>query len=144
MSHTYATNFIHCIFSTKDRRPLITAERLPELLAFFGGVAKSESFELIIAGGTSDHVHLLFVLPATQSLAYAVQKLKGSSSRFMEGRFSWQQGYGAFSVSPSQVPTVKRYIQNQERHHRKQNFEEEFTSILRNCGIAFDERYVFG
>jgi len=144
MPHTYASNFVHCIFSTKDRRPIIRDEKMPELFAFFSGIAKGEGFELIIAGGTSNHVHLLFVLPATQSLAYVIQKLKGSSSRFMGNRFSWQQGYGAFSVSPSQVPTVKKYIQNQEQHHRKQSFEEEFTILLRNCGIAYHERFVFG
>jgi REP element-mobilizing transposase RayT len=144
MPHTYSSNFVHCIFSTKDRRPIIRTEQMAELFAFFGGIAQGEGLELIIAGGTANHVHLLFVLPATQSLAYAVQKLKGSSSRFMGNRFSWQQGYGAFSVSPSQVPTVKKYIQNQEQHHRKQNFEEEFTTLLRNCGIAYDARYVFG
>jgi len=144
MPHTYASTIVHCIFSTKDRRPTIRDEKMAELLAFFGGIAKGEGFELIIAGGAANHVHLLFVLPATQSLAYAVQKLKGSSSRFMGGRFSWQQGYGAFSVSPSQVATVKKYIQNQEQHHRKQSFEEEFTTLLRSCGIAYDERYVFG
>ena len=144
MAHTYASNFVHCIFSTKDRRPLIRGEQMPELCAFFGGIAKDEGFELIVAGGTADHVHLLFVLPATQSLACAIQKLKGSSSRFMGAPFSWQQGYGAFSVSPSHVPTVRRYIENQEQHHRKQNFEEEFTTLLRNCGIAYDERFVFG
>lgn len=144
MPHTYASNIVHCIFSTKDRRPLILPERMPELFAIFGGIAKGEGFELIITGGVSNHVHLLFVLPPTQSLAYAVQKLKGGSSRFMGSGFSWQQGYGAFSVSPSQVPIVKQYIQNQEQHHRKQSFEEEFTTLLRSCGIAYDERYVFG
>ena len=144
MPHTYASNFVHCIFSTKDRRPTIRDEKMAELLAFFGGIAKGEGFELIIAGGAANHVHLLFVLPATQSLAYAVQKLKGSSSRFMGGRFSWQQGYGAFSVSPSQVATVKKYIQNQEQHHRNKNVEDEFTTLLRSCGIAYDSRYVFG
>jgi REP element-mobilizing transposase RayT len=144
MPHTYASNFIHCIFSTKDRCPIIRDEKMPELFAFFGGIAKDEGLELIIANGTSNHVHLLFVLPATQSLAYAIQKLKGSSSRFMGNRFSWQQGYGAFSVSPSHIPIVKKYIQNQKQHHRKQNFEDEFTTLLRNCGVAYDERYVFG
>jgi REP element-mobilizing transposase RayT len=144
MPHTYASNFIHCIFSTKDRRPTIRDEKMPELLAFFGGIAKGEGFELIIAGGTCNHIHLLFVLPATQSLAYAVQKLKGGSSRFMGGRFSWQQGYGAFSVSPSQVPIVKKYIQNQAQHHHKHSFEDEFLALLRNCGVEFDPRYVFG
>jgi putative transposase len=144
MAHTYASNFIHCIFSTKDRRPTLPADRMLELYAYLGGIARNEGFTLIAAGGTANHVHLLFVLPATSCLATAVQKLKGSSSRWMGSGFSWQEGYGAFSVSPSQVPVVKRYIRNQEEHHRKHHFEEEFTTLLRKCGIEYDERYVFG
>src|SRR5580658_9305351 len=144
MAHTYASNFIHCIFSTKDRRSLIPAARTAELYAYLGGIAHGEGFLLIAAGGTSNHIHLLFVLPAPCSLAHAVQKLKGSSSRWMGRGFSWQEGYGAFSVSPSQVPVVTRYIQNQQEHHRKQSFEEEFTTLLRNCGIEYDPRYVVG
>jgi putative transposase len=144
MAHTYASNFIHCVFSTKDRRPLIPTVRTAELYAYLGGTARGEGLSLIAAGGTENHVHLLFVLPASCSLANAVQKLKGSSSRWMGRGFSWQEGYGAFSVSPSQVPVVKRYIQNQEEHHRKRDFEQEFVALLRNCGIEFDESYVFG
>jgi putative transposase len=144
MAHTYASNFIHCIFSTKGRKPILPAERMPDLCAYLGGIARSEGFTLIAAGGTANHVHLLFVLPATSCLATAVQKLKGSSSRWLGQRFSWQEGYGAFSVSPSQVPAVKKYIGNQEIHHRKRSFEEEFTALLRNCGIRYDEHFVFG
>jgi putative transposase len=144
MAHTYASIFIHCVFSTKDRAPRIPAERAPELYAYLSGIAKSEGFSLAAAGGTANHVHLLIVLPATNSLANAMQKLKGSSSRWMGLGFSWQEGYGAFSVSPSQVPVVKKYMQNQEEHHRKRNFEEEFLALLQSCGIEYDERYVFG
>jgi putative transposase len=144
MAHTYASNFIHCIFSAKDRRPLIAADRKADLYAYIGGIARSEGSSLVAAGGTANHVHLLFILPATQSLAVIVQKLKGSSSHWMGKGFSWQEGYGAFSVSPSQVSVVKTYIQRQEQHHRKQSFEEEFTTLLRNCGIEYDPRYVFG
>jgi putative transposase len=144
MAHTYASNFIHCIFSTKGRRPILPAGRMPDLYAYLGGIARSEGLTLIAAGGTANHVHLLFVLPATSCLATAVQKLKGSSSRWLGQRFSWQEGYGAFSVSPSQVPAVKKYIGNQEIHHQKRSFEEEFTALLRNCGIKYDEHFVFG
>jgi putative transposase len=144
MAHTYASNFIHCIFSTKDRRSLIPVGRATELYAYLGGIARSEGFSLAAAGGTANHVHVLFVLPASYSLASAVQKLKGSSSRWMGKNFSWQEGYGAFSVSPSQVPVLKKYLQNQEEHHRTRNFEEEFVALLRSCGIEYDERYVFG
>jgi putative transposase len=144
MAHTYASNFIHCDFSTKDRRPLIPVARTADLYAYLGGIARGEGLSLIAAGGTENHVHLLFVLPASYSLAHAVQKLKGSSSRWMGQGFSWREGYGGFSVSPSQVPVVKRYIQNQKEHHRKRDFEQEFIALLRNCGIEYDERYVFG
>jgi len=144
MAHTYACNFIHCVFSTKERRLLIPAARATELYAYLGGIARGEGFSLIAAGGTANHVHLLFALPASNSLAHAVQKLKGSSSRWMGDGFSWQEGYGAFSVSPSQIEVVKEYIQNQEEHHRKRDFEQEFVTLLSNCGIVYDERYVFG
>ena len=144
MPHTYANNIVHCVFSTKGRRPLIPGARTDELYAYLGGIAGGEGFSLIAAGGTTNHVHLLFVLPADYTLAHAVQKLKGSSSRWMGEGFSWQEGYGAFSVSSSQVEVVKGYIENQEEHHRKRNFEQEFVTLLRNCGIEYDERYVFG
>jgi putative transposase len=144
MSHTYTSIYMHCVFSTKERRPLISATRAAELYAYLGGIARSEGLTLIAAGGTANHVHLLLVLSATCSLAHAVQKLKGGSSRWMGSAFSWQEGYGAFSVSASQLAIVKHYIQNQEEHHRKRDFEQEFTALLRSCGIEFDERFVFG
>lgn len=144
MSHTYANNYIHCIFSTKDRQAVIPAERATDLYAYLGGIARGEGFSLMAAGGTANHVHLLFPLPASCSLAHALQKLKGNSSHWMGHGFSWQEGYGAFSVSPSQLPVLEQYIRWQEEHHRKRSFEEEFVALLRNCGVAYDERYVFG
>jgi putative transposase len=144
MAHTYASNFIHCIFSAKDRRSLIPVDRKSELYAYLHGIARGEGFSLIAVGGTDNHIHLLIFLPASYALADAVQKLKGSSSRWMGKGFSWQEGYGAFSVSPSQVEVVKRYIREQEQHHLKRSFEQEFVALLRNCGIEYDERYVFG
>jgi REP element-mobilizing transposase RayT len=144
MAHTYSNIFVHCIFSTKDRGAVIPKAHSAELFAYLGGIARGEGFSLIAAGGTSNHIHLLFVLPASSSLAHAVQKLKGSSSRWMGPGFSWQEGYGAFSVSASQVSVVRRYIETQEAHHRKRSFEEEFVTLLRSCGIEYDEKYVFG
>jgi REP element-mobilizing transposase RayT len=132
------------VFSTKDRRSVIPDARTAGLFAYLGGIARSESFSLVAAGGTAKHIHLLFALPATSSVAHAVQKLKGSSSRCMGRGFSWQEGYGAFSVSPSQVSVVKKYIENQEEHHRKRSFEEEFVALLKSCGMEYDERFVFG
>jgi len=144
MAHTYASNFIHCIFRTKERRPALPLERLADFYAYLGGIARSEGFTLVSAGGTANHVHLLIALPATGRLATAVQKLKGSSSRWLGKGFAWQEGYGAFSVSPSQVEMVKKYIANQETHHRKRSFEEEFLGMLRKCGVDYDPRFVFG
>jgi REP element-mobilizing transposase RayT len=144
MAHTYTSNLVHCVFSTKERRPLVPAGRLGELHAYFHGIAKGEGFPLLGAGGTANHAHLLFALPASIALAQAVQKLKGGSSRWLGRGFGWQEGYGAFSVSPSQVPKVKAYIRNQREHHRKRSFEDEFIALLRKCGIPYDPRYVFG
>jgi putative transposase len=144
MAHTYASNFLHCIFSTKERRAALPAERMADLYAYLGGIARSEGFTLVSAGGTVNHVHLLIALPATGCLATAVQKLKGSSSRWLGKGFAWQEGYGAFSVSPSQIAMVKKYIRNQDAHHRKRSFEEEFTEMLRRCGVDYDPRFVFG
>jgi putative transposase len=144
MAHTYSSILIHCVFSTKDRRPLIPTTRTAELYAYLGGIARGEGYSLVAAGGTANHVHLLFTLPAPNSLTTAVQKLKGSSSRWMGRGFSWQEGYGAFSVSPSRVEAVRDYIENQEVHHRKRNFEQEFVTLLRNSGVVYDEQYVFG
>lgn len=144
MAHTYSSNFVHCVFSTKERKPLIAEARMAGLYAYLVGIAKSEGFQLAATGSTSNHVHLLLLLPASFSIAHAVQKLKGGSSRWMGPNFRWQEGYGAFSVSSSQVPTVKKYIRNQEQHHRKRSFEEEFVALLRNCGIEYDPTYVFG
>jgi putative transposase len=144
MGHTYSSNLIHCVFSTKNRKPVLHPDRVDALYAYFGGIAKGEGLKLIVVGGTNNHVHLLLALPPSCSLAHSIQKLKGSSSHWMGSGFSWQEGYGAFSVSPSQVSIVKSYIANQERHHHKRSFEEEFLSLLQNCGLTYDPRHVFG
>ena len=143
MAHTYASNFIHCVFSTKERRSLIPADRVIELYAYLGGIARGEGFPLVAAGGTDNHIHLLFCLPASYTLAHAVQKLKGSSSRWMGHGFSWQEGYGAFSLGISQVERTVSYIQSQKEHHKKLTFQEEFRQILKKHGIEYDERYVW-
>ena len=102
---------------------------------------------LLAAGGTANHVHLLFALGATVPLSKAVQTFKANSSRWMGDRgieFAWQEGYGAFSVSASQASRVKDYIRNQAKHHRRRSFEEEFVELLRRSGIPYDPKFVFG
>ena len=117
------------------------------LFAYIFGIARSVGIEILALGGTTNHVHILIAQPAKQPLSETIRNLKASSSRWMsENRpgFSWQEGFGAFSVSPSQVSAVKRYIRNQAEHHKKRNFEEEFLLLLKKSGVDYDRRYVFG
>jgi putative transposase len=148
LAHTYVSELIHCVFSTKQRRNLISPEVQPRLWAFLGGVARKNGFKALIVGGTENHVHILLSLPATLPLAKAVQLVKGASSRWMndqfETRFAWQEGYGAFTVGISQKNDTIAYIQGQAEHHRKRNFEEEFLAFLKKNGIEYDPQHVWG
>src|SRR5579864_5553785 len=147
MSHTYVQNVIHLVFSTKDRRKTIAAEFQPKLWAYSAGICKKQGIFVHAIGGMGDHVHFLIQVPATLDLAKAVLTIKSNSSRWAneEGHtLAWQQGYAAFSVSASIVPDVVRYIQNQEAHHRKMSFDEEFVALLKKHGVEFDPKFVFG
>jgi REP element-mobilizing transposase RayT len=150
MSHTYVNNLIHVVFSTKGRRPLLTADICGDLYPYLGGIAREAGAKTLAVGGTTDHVHALLLLPATLTLARAIQMLKGSSSRWLHERFpqqadfEWQQGYGAFSVSNSLVERTVSYIHRQAEHHRKRTFEDELRAILETQGISYDERYLLG
>jgi REP element-mobilizing transposase RayT len=147
MSHSYINNYLHIIYSTKDRKNLIAPEFEPRLYSFVAETGREHGIPLIAAGGTANHSHLLILLPATLCLADAVNTLKTSSSRFMSQQgteFEWQKGYGAFAVSASHVERVKTYIRNQEEHHKKRTFEQEFLAMLKKAGIDYDPRYVFG
>jgi putative transposase len=144
LAHTFSKNYVHVIFSTKDRRKLIEKEFRPRLWAYLAGIAKNHDINMLAVGGTEDHIHLLFHLPPKLALAKAVLLLKANSSKWMSKGLSWQEGYGAFSVSSSNIGAVIRYIQNQEKHHRKFSFEEEFRAILRRHGIEYDPRDLLG
>ena len=148
MSHTYTSELFHCVFSTKERRNLIKDDLQPRLWSFLGGIARKNGFKTIAIGGTTNHVHVLLSLPATIPLAKAVQLLKGGSSKWIneiEGcRFSWQEGYGAFTLGISQQAGTIRYINSQHEHHKKRSFEEEFVAFLRKHGIEYDPKYVLG
>jgi putative transposase len=146
MSHAHAANFVHCVFSTKERRNRIPPELQDKLYAYVIGIADNLGFKILAAGGTANHVHLLIGLPPSLTLAEVVQKLKANSSRWLgenSGQFEWQKGYGAFSVSPSLLPTVQAYIRNQAEHHRKRSFEEELVALLRKSGVAYDAERLF-
>jgi REP element-mobilizing transposase RayT len=148
MSHTYTSELIHCVFSTKERRSLIKDEFQPRLWSFLGGIARKNGFKTIAIGGTTNHVHILLSIPATIPLSKAVQLLKGGSSKWINeiegGRFAWQEGYGAFTVGISQEADTIRYINSQREHHRRRSFEEEFVAFLNKHRIEYDPKYVWG
>jgi REP element-mobilizing transposase RayT len=147
MSHSYSSNRVHVIFSTKERKKCLSDDFQPKLWAYMAGIAHNQGFEAMVIGGVRDHVHALLVLPPTLTLAKAVQFLKGSSSKWINettGEFAWQEGYGAFSVSASQTADVVRYIQNQHAHHEKKSFEEEFVEFLKKYGVSYEPAHVLG
>ena len=138
MSHTYTSTLFHVVFSTKERQPAISDP--PKLWAYIAGVARNLDYEALAIGGTQNHIHLLVRLPSDVSVSQAVQKLKSNSSRWLRENglwFGWQEGYGAFSVSASNVDAVRHYIQNQAEHHRRRSFEDEFVALLDRSGATF-------
>jgi REP element-mobilizing transposase RayT len=143
------SSYHHCVFSTKERRPLITLALSQRLWPFLGGIARQNKFKAIEIGGVEDHVHLLLSLSSSVSIAKAMQLIKGGSSKwvhetFPECRlFAWQEKYGAFSVSVSQLDRLIDYIKNQQEHHRKMTFQEEFLALLKKHRIEYDERYLW-
>ena len=144
MAHTYVQNLVHVVFSTKDRRKLISQDCQPSLWGYMAGICKQQRIFVHEIGGMEDHAHVLFQLPPTWSLSDAVLEIKTSSSRWTGRSFAWQRGFGAFSVSSSNLDAVIRYIRTQRAHHRKMSFEEEFIALLKKHGVEFDPRYVFG
>ena len=149
MSHSYVSNFVHYIFSTKERRPTIDPELESRLWPYVGGIARQNDMKALAVGGVSDHLHVLVSLPATLSVAKAIQLIKGGSSKWIHDEFpehrtfAWQDGYGAFSVSASQIEAVTAYIHNQKEHHRRKTFQDEFLEFLDKHGVEYDRRYVF-
>ena len=144
MAHTYALNLLHIVFSTKNRLPMI--HDLDALAKNLRGIARNKKMDLMAVGGTANHVHLLLRMPPVRPLSEAVRDLKANSSRFIRetGRnFAWQDGYAAISVSPSQVPIVRKYIETQERHHAKRTFEQDLVALLDKSGVQYEREYVF-
>jgi putative transposase len=146
VAHTYIANFVHLVFSTKNRKDAIPGELQEKLWAYLYGIANNLRIKTLAVGGTSNHIHMLIALPATMPVAEATQKLKANSSRWLGEQglvFQWQEGYGAFSVSPSMVEAVRKYIRHQEEHHRKRSFEEEFRALLEKSGVAYEAENLF-
>jgi REP element-mobilizing transposase RayT len=146
---TYTSLTYHVIFSTKYRIPRIDKGLKNDLYAYIGGIIRGEKGQLLEIGGTTDHLHILAGFHQTVAVAQMLQHIKGSSSKWIndekqpQEKFEWQAGYGAFTVSQSQVPTVRHYIQQQEEHHQKRSFKDEFLAFLKRHDIDYDPRYVF-
>ncbi|MGB6222090.1 IS200/IS605 family transposase [Haloferula sp.] len=150
MPQSLSAVYLHLVFSTKDRRPFLSnPEVRHEMHAYLGGISRELHCPPLVAGGVEDHVHLLARHARTITQADWVKELKRSSSLWIKqreptlGDFAWQTGYGLFSVSPSMLETVEHYIANQEEHHRKLSFQDEFRMMLRKHRIDWDERYVW-
>jgi REP element-mobilizing transposase RayT len=148
MPSTYTNLLYHIIFSTKQRQRLITNDFKEELYRYIGGIIRAEVGIQIEIGGIEDHVHILAKFKPVVAVSQMLAKIKANSSKWINEtkkiatRFSWQEGFAAFSVSESQVPTVREYIRNQEEHHRRQSFQDELLALLERHGIEYDPRYL--
>ena len=132
--HSFASCLVHCVWGTKNREPYLTPDLRERLWPYLGGIARQNQMKTLAIGGANDHVHMLLSLPATLSIAKAMQLLKGNSSKWIRETFpkmhffAWQEGYGAFSVSKSEEQRVIRYIRNQRQHHAKRTFKDDISS----------------
>lgn len=147
MPSSHVSSNFHLVFSTKERLPLITKDWRDRLHAYMGGIVKGMEAMPLAVGGVADHIHLLVSLKSKHRLDHFLRDLKADSSGWihteLRKKFEWQKGYGAFSVSPSNIEGVKKYIANQERHHARKSFQEEYIELLEASGIEYDEKYLW-
>jgi len=140
---------IHLVFSTKDRAPFLTPNITAELYPYLASVARDTGCECYRAGGVEDHIHLAIRLSRTTTIAHLVEQLKTCSSKWLKPKsphlkaFAWQRGYSVFSTSPSAIDPLLHYIDHQEEHHRKQNFQDELRELLQKYGIEHDEHHLW-
>jgi len=149
MANTYTQIHIHTVFAVQNRASLIQKEWQERLYPYIIAIIQNYGHKVLSIGGTSDHVHILFGFRPTQSLSELMQNVKRNSSEWINkeklvlGKFSWQEGFGAFSYSKSQIQKVAKYIENQEKHHKKNTFIEEYKKILNDFELEYNERYIF-
>jgi REP element-mobilizing transposase RayT len=149
MPNTYSQIYVHIVFAVKGRRNLIQKDWREELYRHITGTIQNKRNKLIAIGGIEDHIHILIGLNPSQVISDLVRDVKVSSTFFVNrkgfvmGRFNWQEGFGAFTISRTDIPRVARYIQNQEQHHKKQSFESEYKKILEENAVEFEEEYLF-
>ncbi|MDZ7261214.1 MAG: IS200/IS605 family transposase [candidate division KSB1 bacterium] len=149
MANTYTQIYIHIVFAVQGRQNLIKKENKEELHKYIAGIIRNMKQKLIAINSMPDHVHIFIGIKPNIALSDLVRDIKNNSSTFINekkwvrGKFNWQEGYGAFSYGHSQVDAVVKYIQNQEKHHAKKTFEEEYLAILKRFNVEYDERYLF-
>jgi len=149
MPQSLSKVILHIVFSTKNREPWLGSDVGPRMHAYLATICRDVGAELVHVGGVADHVHVVTTLPRTFSQAQLTEQIKKTSSKWIKALdaryrgFFWQRGYGAFSVSPSQLEALLQYIEMQPQHHRTRSFQEEYRELLRRHGIDFDEPYVW-
>lgn len=150
MANTYTSLYYHIVFSTKNRERWISPDIEERVWSYLGGIAKENNMTTIQVGGDADHIHMLLGCPPTLAPSKIVQMIKGGSSAWIHDTFpelkafAWQDGYGAFTVSRSNIGDVAHYIRGQREHHRYKTFQEEYLGFLEKHGIQFDEKYLWG
>ncbi len=149
MANTFTSLNYHVIFSTKHRERWITPDIEERLWSFLGGIARQNNLRPLLVGGIEDHIHILLGMPPTVTVSEALQRIKGASSAWVKENFpgcqgfAWQDGYGAFTVSKSQIPEIEAYIRKQRDHHRTKSFQEEYRAFLDKHQIQYDEHYLW-
>ena len=149
MSQSLVKNTVHLVFSTKDRRAILRHKEREELHSYITGLFRNKNSPLIEINSVGDHIHILYNQSKNIALAKVVEQVKTSSSVWLKeqhkayGKFAWQAGYGAFSVSNSHVEAVRKYIRTQEEHHAQEDFQTEFRRFCKKNGVPLDERYVW-
>ena len=149
MANTYTQIHIHSVFAVQNRKCLIDNSWKDELYKYISGIIRNNNHKLLQINGMPDHIHIFFGMRPAQALSDLIKEIKGKSSEwinkkeFLRDHFSWQAGYGAFSYAKSQIPNVIRYIQNQELHHKKKSFTDEYKDFLKAFGIDYDAKYIF-
>ena len=148
MANTYTQIYLQFVFAVQNRVSLIQPEWKDELYKYIAGIAQAHKHKLIAINGTANHIHVFIGYKPHQLIPDLLQDIKGSSSswindrQFVRGKFQWQEGYGAFSYEHSRIDAVAKYINNQEEHHRRKSFREEYLEILNHFNVSYDERYV--
>jgi REP element-mobilizing transposase RayT len=149
MPQSLTKNYLHITFSTKNRLPFIVPEVREELFRYLGGICKNFECYPVIVGGHKDHIHILCLLSKKVALMNLLEEIKSHSSKWIKTKgenfrnFYWQNGYGAFSVNPSEIEVVKKYIEHQDEHHKTRTFQEEYLAFLKKYKVEYDERYVW-